>query len=135
MASPSSPLICAGPLLAAEIDAISKALANPKRPLVAIVAGSGPDQADHPAKPVQERGRPDRRRWRIANTFMLAAGPKIGKSLAEADLVGDAKAVIEAMKARGAAVPIPVGRGHRRASLPPTRPPPSRPPPTWLTTT
>jgi phosphoglycerate kinase len=44
----------------------------------------------------------------IANTFMLAAGLKIGKSLAEADLVGDARAVIEAMKARGAEVPIPV---------------------------
>ena len=44
----------------------------------------------------------------IANTFMLAAGLKIGKSLAEADLVGEARAVIEAMKARGAAVPIPV---------------------------
>jgi phosphoglycerate kinase len=101
-------IACAGPLLAAEIDAISKALANPKRPLVAIVAGSKVSTKltilQSLAKNVDQLivggG--------IANTFMLAAGLPIGKSLAEADLVGDAKAVIEAMKARGAAVPIPV---------------------------
>ena len=99
---------CAGPLLAAEIDAISKALANPKRPLVAIVAGSKVSTKltilQSLAKNVDQLivggG--------IANTFMLAAGLPIGNSLAEKDLVGDAKAVIEAMKARGAAVPIPV---------------------------
>jgi phosphoglycerate kinase len=98
---------CAGPLLAAEIDAITKALANPKRPLVAIVAGSKVSTKltilQSLAKNVDQLivggG--------IANTFMLAAGLKIGKSLAEADLLGDAKAVIEAMKARGAEVPIP----------------------------
>jgi len=101
-------IACAGPLLAAEIDAITKALANPKRPLVAIVAGSKVSTKltilQSLAKNVDQLivggG--------IANTFMLAAGLPIGKSLAEADLVGDAKAVIEAMKARGAAVPIPV---------------------------
>jgi len=101
-------IACAGPLLAAEIDAITKALANPKRPLVAIVAGSKVSTKltilQSLAKNVDQLivggG--------IANTFMLAAGLSIGKSLAEADLVGDAKAVIEAMKARGAAVPIPV---------------------------
>lgn len=98
---------CAGPLLAAEIDAITKALAHPKRPLVAIVAGSKVSTKltilQSLAKNVDQLivggG--------IANTFMLAAGLKIGKSLAEADLVGEAKAVIEAMKARGAEVPIP----------------------------
>ena len=90
-----------------------KALAQPQ----AAAGGhrrrlQGVDQAHHPAS-----------RWPrnvdqlivgggIANTFMLAAGLKIGKSLAEADLVGEAKAVIEAMKARGAAVPIPDRRGH-----------------------
>jgi len=100
-------IACAGPLLAAEIDAITKALANPKRPLVAIVAGSKVSTKltilQSLAKNVDQLivggG--------IANTFLLAAGLPIGKSLAEADLVGEAKAVIEAMKARGAAVPIP----------------------------
>lgn len=103
-----APIACAGPLLAAEIDAITKALNNPKRPLVAIVAGSKVSTKltilQSLAKNVDQLivggG--------IANTFMLAAGLNIGKSLAEADLVGEAKAVIEAMKARGAAVPIPV---------------------------
>src|SRR5689334_5355487 len=98
---------CAGPLLAAEIDAIGKALANPKRPLAAIVAGSKVSTKltilQSLAKNVDQLivggG--------IANTFMLAAGLKIGKSLAEADLIDQAKAVIEAMKARGAEVPIP----------------------------
>src|SRR3954469_14311165 len=98
---------CAGPLLAAEIDAITKALSNPKRPLAAIVAGSKVSTkltilqslARNVDQLVVGGG--------IANTFMLAAGMKIGKSLAEANLVGEAKAVIEAMKARGAEVPIP----------------------------
>ncbi len=98
---------CAGPLLAAEIDAITKALAQPKRPLVAIVAGSKVSTKlsilEALAKNVDQLivggG--------IANTFMLAAGLKIGKSLAEADLVGEARKVIDAMKARGADVPIP----------------------------
>jgi phosphoglycerate kinase len=98
---------CAGPLLAAEIDAITKALARPRRPLVAIVAGSKVSTKltilQSLAKNVDQLivggG--------IANTFMLAAGLPIGKSLAEADLVGEARAVMEAMKARGAGVPIP----------------------------
>lgn len=99
---------CAGPLLAAEIDAISKALANPKRPLAAIVAGS---KVSTKLTILQSLARNVDQLivgGGIANTFMLAAGLKIGKSLAEPDLVGEAKAVIEAMKARGAAVPIPV---------------------------
>ncbi|MCU0929452.1 MAG: phosphoglycerate kinase [Burkholderiaceae bacterium] len=99
---------CAGPLLAAEIDAITKAIAQPKRPLVAIVAGSKVSTkltilqslANNVDGLVVGGG--------IANTFMLAEGLPIGKSLAEPDLVGEAKAVIAAMKARGAEVPIPV---------------------------
>jgi phosphoglycerate kinase len=99
---------CAGPLLAAEMDAIGRALSAPKRPLVAIVAGSKVSTkltilkslADNVDQLIVGGG--------IANTFMLAAGLKIGKSLAEPDLLAQAKAVIEAMKARGAAVPIPV---------------------------
>ncbi len=98
---------CAGPLLAAEIDAIMKALAQPKRPLVAIVAGSKVSTKLTILQSLASKVDGLVVGGGIANTFMLAAGLPIGKSLAEADLVGDAKAVIEAMKARGAAVPIP----------------------------
>ena len=102
-----APIACAGPLLAAEIDAINLALANPKRPLVAIVAGSKVSSkltilqalAKNVDQLIVGGG--------IANTFMLASGLSIGKSLAEPSLVGDAKAVIDAMKSRGAEVPIP----------------------------
>ena len=102
-----APIACAGPLLAAEMDAISKALAEPKRPLIAIVAGSKVSTkltilqalADKVDGLIVGGG--------IANTFMLAAGLPIGKSLAEGELVDQAKAVIEKMKARGADVPIP----------------------------
>ena len=99
---------CAGPLLAAEIDAISKALANPKRPLVAIVAGSKVSTKLTILQSLSRNVDGLIVGGGIANTFMLAAGLKIGKSLAEPDLLGEAKAVIESMKARGAAVPIPV---------------------------
>jgi len=99
---------CAGPLLAAEIDAITKALAQPKRPLVAIVAGSKVSTklailqslAKNVDRLVVGGG--------IANTFLLAEGLPIGKSLAEPALVDEARAVIAAMKARGAEVPLPV---------------------------
>ncbi len=102
-----APIACAGPLLAAEIDAITKALANPKRPLVAIVAGSKVSTKLSILQSLASKVDQLIVGGGIANTFMLAAGLPIGKSLAEASLVGDAKAVIEAMKARGAAVPIP----------------------------
>ncbi|WP_397534068.1 phosphoglycerate kinase [Roseateles sp.] len=101
-------IACAGPLLAAEIDAISKALAAPKRPLVAIVAGSKVSTKLTILKALSDKVDGLIVGGGIANTFMLAAGLSIGKSLAEPDLVGEAKAVIDAMKARGAAVPIPV---------------------------
>ena len=100
-------IACAGPLLAAEIDAISKALAAPKRPLAAIVAGSKVSTKLTILKSLAQNVDQLIVGGGIANTFMLAAGLKIGKSLAEADLVGEAQAVIEAMKARGAEVPIP----------------------------
>jgi len=102
-----APVACAGPLLAAEIDAITQALANPKRPLVAIVAGSKVSTKLTILQALSAKVDGLIVGGGIANTFMLAAGLKIGKSLAEPDLVADAKAVIEAMKARGAAVPIP----------------------------
>jgi phosphoglycerate kinase len=102
-----APIACAGPLLAAEIDAIGKALAAPKRPLAAIVAGSKVSTKLTILKSLSQNVDQLIVGGGIANTFMLAAGLKIGKSLAEADLVNEAKAVIEAMKARGAEVPIP----------------------------
>lgn len=102
-----APVACAGPLLAAEIDAISKALANPKRPLAAIVAGSKVSTKLTILKSLSANVDQLIVGGGIANTFMLAAGLKIGKSLAEPDLLAEAKAVIDAMKARGAEVPIP----------------------------
>ncbi len=98
---------CAGPLLAAEMDAITLALANPKRPMVAIVAGSKVSTKLTILKSLASKVDQLIVGGGIANTFMLAAGLKIGKSLAEPDLLDDARAVIEAMRARGAAVPIP----------------------------
>jgi phosphoglycerate kinase len=102
-----APIACAGPLLAAEIDAINKALANPKRPLVAIVAGSKVSTKLTILQALAKNVDGLIVGGGIANTFMLAAGLKIGKSLAEPDLLGEAIAVIAAMKARGAEVPIP----------------------------
>jgi len=102
-----APVASAGPLLAAEMDAISKALSSPRRPLVAIVAGSKVSTKLTILKSLAANVDQLIVGGGIANTFMLAAGLKIGKSLAEADLVAEAKAVIEAMKARGAEVPIP----------------------------
>ncbi len=102
-----APIACAGPLLAAEIDAITKALANPKRPLAAIVAGSKVSTKLTILKSLANNVDQLIVGGGIANTFMLAAGLNIGKSLAEHDLVDEAKAVIELMKSRGAEVPIP----------------------------
>jgi phosphoglycerate kinase len=99
---------CAGPLLAAEIDAITKALANPKRPLVAIVAGSKVSTKLTILQSLAQKVDQLIVGGGIANTFMRAAGLPIGKSLAEPDLLDEARAVMDAMKARGAAVPIPV---------------------------
>lgn len=101
-------IAAAGPLLAAEMDAITKALAQPKRPLVAIVAGSKVSTKLTILKSLSANVDQLIVGGGIANTFMLAAGLKIGKSLAEPDLIDQAKAVIEAMRARGADVPIPV---------------------------
>jgi phosphoglycerate kinase len=102
-----APVACAGPLLAAEMDAISKALLAPRRPLVAIVAGSKVSTKLTILKSLAAKVDQLIVGGGIANTFMLASGLKIGKSLAEPDLLDQAKAVIEAMRERGAAVPIP----------------------------
>jgi phosphoglycerate kinase len=103
-----APIACAGPLLQAELEALGRALLAPKRPMVAIVGGSKVSTklsilqslADKVDQLIVGGG--------IANTFMLAAGLPIGKSLAEPDQLSQARAVMEKMQARGAAVPIPV---------------------------
>ncbi|WP_423458544.1 phosphoglycerate kinase [Ottowia sp. VDI28] len=102
-----APVASAGPLLAAELDALQQALAHPKRPLVAIVAGSKVSTKLTILQALASKVDQLIVGGGIANTFMVAAGLPIGKSLAEPDLVDQAKAVIEAMKQRGAEVPIP----------------------------
>ena len=103
-----APLACAGPLLAAELGALGKALDAPKRPLVAIVAGSKVSTKLTILKSLAEKVDQLIVGGGIANTFMLAVGLKIGKSLAEAALVNEAQAIIDLASARGASVPIPV---------------------------
>jgi phosphoglycerate kinase len=100
-------IACAGPLLSAELDALGKALGQPARPLVAIVAGSKVSSKLTILKSLADKVDNLIVGGGIANTFMLAAGLKIGKSLAEADLVDEAKAIIDMMAKRGASVPIP----------------------------
>ncbi|MCK6429791.1 MAG: phosphoglycerate kinase [Burkholderiaceae bacterium] len=103
-----APIACAGPLMAAEIDALGKALGNPKRPLLAIVAGSKvstkltilnnlAQKVDHL---IVGGG--------IANTFLLAEGFKVGKSLAEPDLVPECKKVLATLAEKGGTLPLPI---------------------------
>lgn len=103
-----APVACAGPLMAAELDALGKALRSPARPLVAIVAGSKVSTKLTILKSLAEKVDQLIVGGGIANTFMLAAGFRIGKSLAEPGLVSEAHAIIDMMKARGASVPLPV---------------------------
>ena len=103
-----APVACAGPLLAAELDALGKSLAHPARPLVAIVAGSKVSTkltilaqlATKVDQLIVGGG--------IANTFLLAAGSGIGKSLAEHDLIKEARKVMATLKTKGGGVPLPV---------------------------
>ena len=103
-----APVACAGPLMMAELDALGKALREPRHPLIAIVAGSKVSTKltilGELAKKVDQLivggG--------IANTFMLASGLPIGKSLAEPDLLGEARNIMAIIKAKGGIVPIPV---------------------------
>jgi phosphoglycerate kinase len=102
-----APLACAGPLLAGELDALGKALDNPKRPMAAIVGGSKVSTKltvlDSLSKVVDQLipggG--------IANTFIAAAGYNVGKSLCETDLIPEAKRLMEAAKAKGREIPVP----------------------------
>ncbi len=102
-----APVACAGPLLAAELDALGNALARPARPLAAIVAGA--KVSNKLTILAALSGKVDQLivGGGIANTFMLAAGLPIGKSLAEPDLVAEAKNIMRTMRHRGAEVPIP----------------------------
>lgn len=103
-----APVACAGPLLAAEFDALTRALSAPQRPLLAIVAGAKVSTKLTILKSLAAKVDGLIVGGGIANTFLLAAGLPIGKSLAEAALVDEARAVIAAMQARGAAVPLPL---------------------------
>lgn len=102
-----APVSCAGPLLAAELDALGRALSAPKRPLVAIVAGSKVSTKLTILKSLASKVDLLIVGGGIANTFMAASGLPIGKSLAETDLLPEARAIIDLMKGRGAEVPIP----------------------------
>jgi phosphoglycerate kinase len=103
-----APVACAGPLMAAELDALGRALEKPARPLLAIVAGSKVSTKLTILKALASKVDQLIVGGGIANTFMLATGMRIGKSLAEPDLVGEAQAIIDIMKSRGAQVPLPV---------------------------
>ena len=103
----AAPLACAGVLMAGELDALGKALKAPAHPMVAIVAGSKVSTkltileslADKVDQLIVGGG--------IANTFLLAEGKPIGKSLAEHDLVDEAKKIMAKMAAKGGVVPLP----------------------------
>jgi phosphoglycerate kinase len=103
-----APVACAGPLMAAELDALGKALDHPRRPLVAIVAGAKVSTKLTILKALAAKVDQLIVGGGIANTFMLATGLQIGRSLAEASLVGEARAIMDMMDARGAHVPLPV---------------------------
>jgi phosphoglycerate kinase len=103
-----APVACAGPLLAAELDALGKALQSPKRPLVAIVGGSKVSTKLTILAALAKKVDQLIVGGGITNTFMLASGMKIGKSLCEPDLAEEAKKVIAQIKAQGGNVPLPV---------------------------
>ena len=103
-----APIACAGPLMAAELDALGRALGNPARPLLAIVAGAKVSTKLSILKSLAAKVDQLIVGGGIANTFLAAAGLPIGRSLAEHALVGEARAIMDMMKARGAEVPLPV---------------------------
>jgi phosphoglycerate kinase len=103
-----APIACAGPLMAAELDALGRALGDPARPLLAIVGGAKVSTKLTILKSLAAKVDQLIVGGGIANTFLHAAGLPIGKSLAEPELAGEARAVMDMMKARGAQVPLPV---------------------------
>ena len=103
-----APIACAGPLLAAEIDALGKTLGNPRRPLLAIVAGSKVSTKLTVLNNLAEKVDRLIVGGGIANTFLLAEGFPIGKSLAEADLVPECKKILATLAAKGGTLPLPI---------------------------
>jgi len=103
-----APIVCAGPLLASELDALGKALETPAKPLVAIVGGSKVSTKLTVLKSLSEKVDQLIVGGGIANTFIAAAGFEVGKSLYEADLIEEAQRLIAAAKQAGSAIPIPV---------------------------
>lgn len=103
-----APRACAGFLMAAEIDAITRATENPARPLVAIVGGAKVSSKLIILRTLAEKVDHLIVGGGIANTFLLASGKRIGESLAEPELVKESQAIIDMMKERGAEVPLPV---------------------------
>jgi phosphoglycerate kinase len=103
-----APTACAGILLTEELDALNKALANPARPMVAIVGGSKVSTKLTVLESLSEKCEQLVVGGGIANTFLKAAGNKVGKSLCEDDLVPTAQNLMKKMSARGATIPIAV---------------------------
>ncbi len=103
-----APIACAGPLMAAELDALGKALAQPAHPLVAIVGGSKVSSKLTILKSLADKVDNLVVGGGIANTFLQASGLKIGKSLVEPELLAEAKTIMDMMAKRGASVPLPV---------------------------
>ncbi|MFN0317937.1 MAG: phosphoglycerate kinase [Burkholderiales bacterium] len=103
-----APVACAGPLLAAELEALGKALRQPKHPLVAIVGGSKVSTKLTVLDALSDKVDQLIVGGGIANTFMAAAGMKIGKSLCETALLSEAKKVMDKLKAKGGNVPLPL---------------------------
>ena len=103
-----APTACAGPLLAAELDALGKALDNPARPMVAVVGGSKVSTKLTVLESLSKIVDQLIVGGGIANTFIAAAGHNVGKSLYEADLVDTAKKLSDAARSRGGDIPVPV---------------------------
>jgi phosphoglycerate kinase len=103
-----APVACAGPLLVRELEALGKALQSPKRPLAAIVGGAKVSTKLTVLSQLATKVDQLIVGGGIANTFMLAAGMGIGKSLCEPDLVGEARKVIDQLSSKGGGVPLPV---------------------------
>jgi phosphoglycerate kinase len=103
----AAPVACAGPLLAAELDALERALDDPKRPLVAVVGGSKVSTKLEVLESLVAKVDALVVGGGIANTFLAAAGLPVGKSLHEPDMVGVAKRLLAQARARGVALPVP----------------------------
>lgn len=103
-----APVVCAGPLLASELDALGKALETPSKPLIAIVGGSKVSTKLTVLKSLSEKVDQLIVGGGIANTFIAAAGYSVGKSLYEPDLIDEAKSLIAAARQAGSDIPIPV---------------------------